>query len=150
MPAMKNQLQQTRGSSIIPHCGQATSLHQLVNKLQLSLLSQAVNKKSFIINNIDKSVTVFAEENTLAYVIGSLLCNAVYSTSDCCIRVETTPMADQLQIRIRSNSAFAYSHYIHIAGNYVDAAKKLGGDIGLEIEGNNVVTLVFSLARNAA
>ncbi len=147
---MKNQAQQMSAPALSPAGLQPTSLYQLVNKLQHSLLSQAASKKSFIINNIDKSVAVFAEENTLAYVIGNLLSNAVYSTSDCCIRVETVFKADQLQIRIRNNSAFVYSSYIHIAGNFVAAAKQIGGDIGLETEGNNAITLVFSLAKQAA
>ncbi|MEP7278315.1 MAG: sensor histidine kinase [Bacteroidota bacterium] len=127
-----------------------TSLHQLVNKLQLSLVSKAAHKKSFIINGIDKSIAVYAEENTLAYVIGSLLSNAVHSTSDCCIRVETVSVADQLQIRIRNNSAYVYSSYMHIPGHFVEAANKIGGNIGLETEGDNVITLVFSLAQYAA
>jgi len=147
---MKNQSYQSLTPAVPSIAGNATSLYQLVNKLQLSLLSQASVKKSFIINGIDKSVAVFAEENTLAYVIGSLLSNAVQSTSNCCIRVETVSIADQLQIRIRNNSAFVYSSHMHIPGNFVDAANKIGGNIGLETEGDNVITLVFSLAKKAA
>jgi len=147
---MKNQSQQIPAAEVASICGNETFLYQLVNKLQVSLLSKAANKKSFIINAIDKSVAVFAEENTLAYVIGNLLSNAVHSTSDCCIRVETVSMGDQLQIRIRNNSAYVYSSYMHIPGDFVTAANKIGGNIGLETEGDNVVTLVFSMAKKAA
>lgn len=145
---MKNHLQTS--DSAIAYSGATTSLYQLVNKLQLSLLPQATGKKSFIINDVDKSLRVDAEENALSYVIGSLLSNAVYSSSDCCIRVETASAGDQLQIRIRNNSVLAYCSYMHVPGNFIDAAKKLGGNIGLEKEGNSVITLVFSLAKNAA
>jgi signal transduction histidine kinase len=147
---MKNQSQQTSVPVTTSNSGNSTALHQLVNKLQLSLLSQATAKKSFIINDVDKSVSVFADENALAYVLGSLISNAVYSTSDSCIRVETVSVADQLQIRIRNNSSLVYSSHIHIPGNFVDAAKKIGGDIGIETEGKRAITLVFSLAKNAA
>jgi hypothetical protein len=147
---MKNQSQQSLTPVVTSTCGNTTSLYQLVNKLQVSLLSQAANKKSFIINDIDKSLGVFAEEHALAYVIGSLLSNAVHSTSDSCIRIETATLGDRLQIRIRNNSAFVHSSYIHMPGNFVDAAKKIGGNIGLETDENSAITLVFSLARYAA
>ena len=60
---MKTNSANLHSGSYFQPAGNATSLYQLVNKLQLSLLSQAVNK-SFIIN-IDKSVRLFAEETRL-------------------------------------------------------------------------------------
>ena len=128
----------------------ATSLYELVKKLQISLLPQATGKKSFIVNDIDQSVTVAAEENSLAYIIGNLLSNAVYRTSECCIRVETECVAGQHHIRIRNNGAFAYSSYMHSLVHFVDVARKSGGNIGLETEENSGITVVYSLAKNAA
>ena len=83
--------------------GSFTSLHELVKKIQISLLPQATSKKSFIVNDIAKSILLPAEENRLANIIGNLISNAIYSTSDCCIRVETECIAGQHQIRIRNN-----------------------------------------------
>jgi len=113
-------------------------------------MPQATCKKSFIINDVDRSVTIAAEENSLAYIIGNLLSNAIYRTSGCCIRVETECIAGQHQIRIRNNGAFAYSSYMHSLVHFVDIARKLGGNIGLETEENSGITIVFSLARQAA
>ncbi len=131
-------------------CGKAVSLYQMVNKLQYSLLSTASSKKSFIVNDIDRTVALPVEENALAHVIGNLLSNAVNSTSDCCIRIETSSKDNQLQIRIRNNSAFVYSSYVHIPANFLDAAQKIGGNIGLESEPNSALTLVLSVAIPAA
>ena len=147
---MKNQLLQAPVHTNASSAAHSTSLYELVSKLQLSLLPQATSKKSFIINDVDESLAFTAEENTLSYVIGSLLSNAVYSSSDCCIRIETSFSGEQLQIRIRNNSVMAYCSYMHIPGNFVDAAKKLGGNIGLEKEGNSAITVVFSLSKAAA
>lgn len=127
-----------------------TVLHDLVKKLQISLMPQATAKKSFIVNDVCKSVTVTAEENSLAYIIGNLLSNAIYRTAGCCIRIETEYIAGQHLIRIRNNGAFAYSSYMHSLVHFVDVARKLGGNIGLETEENSGVTIVFSLARQAA
>jgi len=147
---MKNLSQQIPAPTTAPACGNSTSLYELVNKLQVSLLPQATFKKSFIVNDIAKSVTVPAEENALAYIIGNLLSNAVYKTSECCIRVETACIAGQHQIRIRNNGVFPYNNYLHSLVHFVDVARKLGGNIGLETEENSGVTVVFSLAKNAA
>ena len=147
---MKNHSQQilTYTSGSVQHA--STCLYELVKKLQISLLPQATSKKSFIVNDVAKSVALPAEENTLAYIIGNLLSNAIYRTSDCCIRVETECIAGQYQIRIRNSGAFAYSSYMHSLVHFVDVARKSGGDIGLETEENSGVTVVFSLAKNAA
>ncbi len=126
------------------------SLYELVKKLQSNLLSQATAKNSFIVNDIDKSVFVIADENTLAYIIGNLLGNAVYRTSGCCIRVETECVAGQHQVRIRNNGAFAFSSYMNSLVHFVEVARKSGGNIGLETEDNHGITVVFSLARLAA
>jgi len=147
---MKNLTQSVPIQSPVHFNSITTPLYDLVKKLQISLLPQATNKNSFIINDIDKSVTVSAEENSLAYIIGNLLSNAIYRTSDCCIRVETECIAGQHQIRIRNNGAFAYSSYMHSLVHFVDVARKLGGNIGLETEENSGVTIVYSLARQAA
>ena len=147
---MKTHSQQTVTQKAVSSPSPSTSLYELVKKLQLSLLPQATGKKSFIVNDIDKNVTVVAEENSLAYIIGNLLSNAIYRTSNCCIRVETEFIAGPHQIRIRNNGAFAYSSYIHSLVHFVDVARKSGGNIGLETEENNGVTVVFSLAKYAA
>ena len=143
-------MQQIRTQTAVSAPGTSTSLHELVKKLQTGLLPQATGKKSFIVNDVAKSVMVNAEENALAYIIGNLLSNAIYRTSDCCIRVETECVAGQHLIRIRNNGAFAYSSYMHSLVHFVDVARKLGGNIGLETEENSGVTVVLSLARNAA
>ena len=127
-----------------------TSLHELVKKLQASLLPQATAKKSFIVNDVDKAVFVPGEENALAYIVGNLLSNAVYRTAGCCIRVENECIGGQHHIRIRNNGAFAFSSYMNSLVHFVDVARKLGGNIGLETEENNGITVVFSLARQAA
>lgn len=147
---MKNLSSSIPAKSGVSFTSTATPLYDLVKKLQISLLPQATGKNSFIVNDIDKSVTVSAEENSLAYIIGNLLSNAIYRTSDCCIRVETECIAGQHHVRIRNNGAFAYSSYMHSLVHFVDVARKLGGNIGLETEENSGITIVYSIARHAA
>jgi hypothetical protein len=146
---MKDLSPQNPSPTVLPASAKVTSLYQLVNKLQMSLLPQATGKNSFIVNNVDKTILVNAEENALSFVIGSLLSNAVSGSSDCCIRIEVTSMDNQLQIRIR-NSSITPGSYAHVPGNFIDAARQLGGNIGLETDGTHAITLVLSLLKNAA
>jgi hypothetical protein len=147
---MKNQSHQTLNPPVSAMYNSSVSLYKLVNKLQASLLSRATARKSFIINDIDKSIAVAAEENMLSYVIGSILISSVYSSTASCIRIEAASADNQLQIRIRNSNAFVYSSYERILGEFLDAANKLGGNIGLEAEENSGVTVVFSMTRQAA
>lgn len=126
------------------------SLYTITKKIQAGLLTRATAKNSFIVNDIDRSVFVAAEEKTLAYIIGNLLSNAVYRTSGCCIRVETRCIAGQHQVRIRNNGAFAFSSYMNSLVHFVEVARKSGGNIALETEDNHGITVVYSLAKRAA
>lgn len=123
-----------------------TLLYELIRKLQNSLLPQATLKKSFIVNDVDRSFTLDANEDTLAYILGNLLSNAVRRTSGSCIRIEAAQAAGRTLVRIRNNGAFAFSSYINSLVHFVDIARGVGGNIGLETEENNGVTVVFSMA----
>src|ERR1700749_259513 len=79
------------------------SLYEIVKKLQLGLLPLSIKKKTIISNDADKNLRVFADEYIVAFVIGSLMSNAVYSTSNCCIRVEASVMQSKIFIRITNN-----------------------------------------------
>ena len=126
-----------------------TSLHQLVNRLQNGLLQQAVEKKSIIINDVDKTLSTRTDEDLLSYLIGSIMGNAVYSSSNCCIRVETICTEDAIHVRVKNDGVFIYSSMMFSLGNIVDAATKLGGNISLETEENGMA-VIFSISNKKA
>jgi K+-sensing histidine kinase KdpD len=127
------------------------SLYGIVKKLQTGLLLLSIQKKTIIINDADKSLSVFADENILAFVIGSLMSNAVYSTSNCCIRVEATLKQSKIFIRISNNGMFVYSSLMNSLHSITQAAQKLNGHICLQSEESGAMTAIFSLpSRKAA
>src|SRR5579862_1204875 len=85
------------------------SLYEIVKNLQTGLLPLSIQKKTIIINEADKELRVVADENILAFVIGSLMSNAVYSSTNCCIRVEASIIQNKILIRISNNGMFVYS-----------------------------------------
>jgi len=127
------------------------SLYAIVKKLQTGLLSLSIQKKTIIINDADKSLSVFADENILAFVIGSLMSNAVYSTCNCCIRVEASIMQSKILIRITNNGMFVYSSLMNSLHSITQAAQKLNGRICLQSEEPGSMTAIFSMpSRKAA
>jgi K+-sensing histidine kinase KdpD len=121
------------------------SLYEIVKKLQTGLLPLSIQKKTIIINEADKDLTVFADENILAFVIGSLMSNAVYSTCNCCIRVEASIMQNKIFIRISNNGMFVYSSLMNSLHSITQAAQKLNGHICIQSEEPGAMTAIFSM-----
>jgi hypothetical protein len=126
------------------------SVYQLVSRLQANLQPRAVEKRSFIINDVDKNVHVTADENIFAFIISGLVSNAIFSTSDSCIRIETIYSENGIQLKIRNNSQFVYSTNMCSIGNIVDAAHKLGGSIGFQNESNKGFSVVLFMSASKA
>ena len=91
------------------HSTLPVSLFGLVSRLQTSLLPEASHQKSLVINDVDKSVAINTDEDMLAYVVGGLMSIAIYSTSDACIRIETSRHDSGVHLFIRSNGDVLYT-----------------------------------------
>ena len=141
---MKNHFQQDCYPSAPSFSTPSISLYSMVSRLQAGLLPQAADKKSLIINDVDKSLALRTDENILAYVVGSILSNAVFSTSSSCIRVETMWDENSVRLRVRNNGSFTYHSGMYSLGNILYAARQIGGDIGLQSEAGGGLTVVFT------
>lgn len=126
------------------------SLYELVHRLQLVLLPQAVEKSTFIVNHIDRSLALKTDEDTLAFIVGSLMNSAVCSTTNGCIQIETAYCGSDIQIKVRNNGVFFYSSPSHSLGHVADAARKLGGSINLYNNKYQGMIAVFSLSKDNA
>jgi K+-sensing histidine kinase KdpD len=126
------------------------SLYEIVKKLQTGLLPLAIQKKTIIINDADKSLNVFADENILAFVIGSLMSNAVYSTCNCCIKVEASVKQSKIFISISNNGMFVYSSLMSSLHSIAQAAQKLNGHICVQSEEPGAMIAIFSMPTKKA
>jgi Signal transduction histidine kinase len=122
------------------------SLHQIVNGLQKSFTPLAVNKWSFIINDVDARLHLHADEATLAFVVGKLLINAINSSRSVCIRVEARQTLSGVQIRVRHNGASFHSTVANSFVQVMEAARKLGGSINIYNQRNEGTVITFYLA----
>jgi signal transduction histidine kinase len=121
-------------------------LNRLVNQLMTGLIPLAVNKKSFIINDVDQAISVHADVDVLAFVVGNLITNAINSGDNSCIRVEATVAEHVVQIRVRNNCAHFYSTNTGGFSRLATAARQMGGNISIHNQKNEGTTVVFSMA----
>jgi hypothetical protein len=124
-------------------------LHRMVSRIQTGFLPQAVAKKSIIINEVDKNVRVFADDVILGFLLGCLISNAVCSTFQSCIHIETSQGADSVQIAVRNNGKFDYSPGMHSLITMSNAARKLGGIIRLKSEPRGGFAIILSIKAAA-
>lgn len=125
---------------------ESVSLCPLVKDLMKSFIPLAVEKKSFIVNDVDPSFNLHTDQQTLAFVLGNLLANAISTTRSVCIRVEAVKKAEGIQIGVRISAANFYST---ISGDYSQvlvAAYSLGGDIHIYNQRNEGMVISLSLA----
>lgn len=125
---------------------ESVPLHRLIDQLMVGLLPLVTGKKSFIINDVDQTFHLQADENLLAYVLGNLLSGAINGTENVCIRVEAICNNDEVQIRVRNNGSYFYSTVSNGFSHVVQAARQLGGNISIYNQHNEGTTLTFSMA----
>jgi hypothetical protein len=116
-------------------------LHRLIDQLMVGLLPLVTGKKSFIINDVDQTFYVQADENLLAYVLGNLLSGAINGTENVCIRVEAVCNKEGVHIRVRNNGSYFYSTVSNGFSHVVQAARQLGGNISIYNQHNEGTTL---------
>lgn len=125
---------------------QPVPLHRLIDQLMVGLLPMVTGKKSFIINDVDQTFQLEADENLLAYVLGNLLSGAINGSENVCIRVEAVCNTEGVQIRVRNNGSYFYSTVSNGFTHVVQAARQLGGNISIYNQHNQGTTLMFYMA----
>ena len=120
-------------------------LHKLVDQLMTGLLPLAVGKKSFILNDVDQSFMLQADEHLLAFILGSMMSNAVSCTDSVCIRIEACTNEAGIHIMVRNDGSGFYSIVSNGFSQALQAAQKIGGNISISNQKNEGTTVIFSL-----
>jgi hypothetical protein len=143
---MKSLIQFTHPISSTQTVTETVPLHRLIDQLMVGLLPLVTGKNSFIINDVDDTFHLQADENLLAYVLGNLLSGAINGTENVCIRVEAVCNKEGVQIRVKNNGSYFYSTVSNGFSHVVQAARQLGGNISIYNQHNEGTTLTFSMA----
>jgi hypothetical protein len=127
-----------------------TLVHQIVSNLQTVLMPESLTKKTLIINDADKTLCVIADENIPAFITRDLMSDGIYSTNNCCIRVEALRHQNNILVRVSNNGVFVYSRLMHSLGNIAAAAQKLQGGICIQRGEPGKMTVIFSMPSKIA
>lgn len=118
----------------------------LVKDLMKSFIPMAVEKSSFIVNDVDPAFQLCADQQTLAFVLGNLLGNAITTTRSVCIRVEAVKKGEGTQIGVRISAANFYSTVTGDFSQVLAAAYSMGGNIHIYNQRNEGMVISLSLA----
>ncbi len=120
------------------------NLHQLVGLTTGNLMPSAVQRNSFIVNEVSRKFIILTNEKILSIVLNSLLSTVVSHTKHGCIRIKAKKHDDIICVSIRDNSSFS---------NYADTrslekvrllAKKMNGSVSIRNIEDKFTTILLS------
>lgn len=124
------------------------ALKGLANQLIKDLLPAAINRNSFIINDIPVDAYLEANEELVAHILGSLLNNTISSSHNGCIRVSVSAEDGCTILSVEDNNN-DYSRFISgKMAKIKPVVKKIGGDLAFEFNRRNSITILVSFAKN--
>lgn len=123
------------------------SLHQMINDLLTGLQPLAMQNNNIVLNGVPMGVSMFAEENLLAYVLWNMIVSTLQGRSNECIHVHT--LVDNRRTMICVKEAGVYKNTA-LAAEYrkvQEAAEKIGGQIHFYNDGNETL-IAFSFPNH--
>ena len=121
------------------------SLHLLIDQLMYSLVPEATRKRSFLLNAVDRGVTVNTNEDMFTYILSNMITGAVNCTDNGCIRIEALLDNGQTRICVKNNSHYFYSTVSQLLGPVHSLAQQLGGSISIDNKSNSGTTVSLTI-----
>ena len=120
------------------------TLNQLVNLLAAGSLPAAVQRKSFIVNEVPRAMAIAADENMLATVIGSMLQIVINHTENSCIRISANVLEKNINVRILDSGSFRSNAVASDLKQVQTLASMMGGYVSINKELEKVTGIAFS------
>jgi signal transduction histidine kinase len=120
-------------------------LYDFVNALTAGLLPLAVDRKSLIINEIDRRLELDIDEHMLAYVLWNLLNRVIHSTQEECIHVESIVESGRAMIRVRNAGTYFYRTVSQGFRQVQQVAEQLGGSISIDQSADHGTSVALTL-----
>ena len=117
------------------------NLHQLVGIIAGNSIREAVEKNSFIVNEVPHEFQIANNEKLLASILESLLATVVNISAGSCIRVRAKEYDDIMFLSVRDNSSLeSYTANDKLEEAQV-LARKINGSIRVERIDNKFTTI---------
>jgi hypothetical protein len=141
---MKNHIFNTPGVQAQPK----TDLHKIADYIIKLMLPAAVNRGSFIINDIPGESYLEADKDLVAIVLSNLLLNTISSSSDGCIRVSSHQENGETFVTVKDNNSDCSRYISGKMAKVQPIVKKMGGDLRFELTGQKNLTIIMSFGNS--
>ncbi|MEJ7586850.1 MAG: hypothetical protein WKI04_04745 [Ferruginibacter sp.] len=120
------------------------NLHKLVSLAAGNLMPKAVQRNSFIVNEVPREFQIAADETIVATILNSLLTTVVNNSKHSCIRVKAREYEDVIFVSVRDNNS---DRNYDVNGNLEEInllAKKMNGTVIIENIDEKMTTILLS------
>jgi hypothetical protein len=130
-----------------PTTSTSICLHGLISRLMDSLLPLYVQRGNLVLNDISHDTMISGDEDTLAFVMGSMMKSAVMSTRNECIHIDSIQSNNHIIICIKGISNYFYQAISHKYREVQHMAALMGGTISLDNDAINGAHVSFSISN---
>lgn len=119
------------------------NLHQLIGLIAGNSMPTAVQRNSFIVNEVPREFNIVTDEKILANILTRLVTTVVRNSKHSCIRIKAREYEDVIFVSIRDNSFGTYPK----TGNLEEIqllAKKMNGHVSVENSKDSFTTILLS------
>jgi len=120
------------------------NLHQMIDQAASNLRLTAVNRHSFIINEVSPEFQIETNESTLAILLNQLLSKVVGNSSNSCIRIEAKEYDDVIFLTVKSNGSFVTDTAPPDIDDIKTIAREMNGAISINNTGNKLNSILLS------
>lgn len=120
------------------------TLQDLVDRLVTGELAAALQKESFIVNEVPGELVIAADENMLANVLRGLLHTVVSNARNSCIRVAAKVYGDIVLVHVRDTRRADSKTITERLDEIQSLAEKVGGCVTICNQQEEMITLAFS------
>jgi signal transduction histidine kinase len=123
---------------------QEVGLHLMINQLSASTMPIATRKSSFIVNDIPAELSVKADPQKLAAVLGTLLHTMISQSNNSCIRISAKTYGNVMLVHIRNDRHHSGQAFASSLEEAQQIAQKLGGTVTVNNYRDGATTITFS------
>ncbi|MEO7766847.1 MAG: hypothetical protein ABIS01_05445 [Ferruginibacter sp.] len=120
------------------------NLRKLVGLAAGNSMPSAVQRNSFIVNEVPDEFHIATDEKALSEILNSLLSTIVGNSKHGCIRIKAREYDDIIFVCVKDNSSFSD----YLVNDHLDAvkilAKKMNGSVTIENMENNSTHILLS------
>jgi hypothetical protein len=120
------------------------ALKPLLNELIKTLILPAVQKRSFIVNDIPQDFNFYADTNRVSLVLSGLLKTFIMYTEDTCIRISAEKLyGNMIQVNVKDNDCNNTYALACALQKTVPLAEKIGGHLNITNQRQRITTISF-------